>query len=133
MSDVTIHIAGFGRAGYGTGPYGASPIPYLRGAVGSVSVTLGAGVSVSVTGVEATGHTTGGWGVGAFGRGGWGESYLQVDIGNTVSVTGVSTGTIGVPGTLVPAPPSSVGVIISRGTISPVAKSLSFGPGSSLP
>lgn len=88
MSDVTIHLAGFGRAQYGTGPYGASGLPSLVGAVGpngswginafgegawgksEIQVVTGAGVSVSVTGVEATGHTTGGWGVGAFGRGG---------------------------------------------------------------
>ena len=37
MSDVTIHLAGFGRAQYGTGPYGASGLPYLTGKVGANS------------------------------------------------------------------------------------------------
>ena len=67
MSDVIIHFVGFGRAGYGSGQYGASSLPYLTGAVGTASVTVGGGVNVSVTGVEATGHTTGGWGVGCGG------------------------------------------------------------------
>ena len=70
MSDVTIHLAGFGRATYGTAPYGTSGLPYLIGAVGPNS----------------------GWGLNAFGRGGWGtKEYIEVVTGTGVhiDVTGV--------------------------------------------
>ena len=93
MSNVTIRFQGWGRAGWGEGPYGDANIPFITGEVGSVSVNVGTGVHINVTGVEANGYTSGGWGIGYFGRGGWGEAYTQVDIGNSITPSGVSATT----------------------------------------
>ena len=50
MSDVTIRFQGWGRSGWSEGPYGDANIPFITGELGSVSVNVGTGATVNVTG-----------------------------------------------------------------------------------
>jgi hypothetical protein len=38
MADVIVPIGGWGRSGWGEGPWSQSGFPYLTGSVGSVTV-----------------------------------------------------------------------------------------------
>ena len=105
MADVIVPISGWGYSTWGTDGWSDSPaIPFATGAVGSITVTANATVSLTgvsgttslgtseaqirqsvlVTGLSATGEIgytrwdmtvdLGGWGRGVWGQGPWGES-----------------------------------------------------------
>mgnify|MGYP000141281641 FL=1 len=56
MSGVNAYVAGWNRGSWSSGPWNRSAIPIATGAVDSVTVVQGTGVSVSVTGSTATGN-----------------------------------------------------------------------------
>ncbi len=56
MSGVNAYIAGWNRGSWSSGPWNRSAVPIATGAVDSVTVVQGTGVSVSVTGSAATGN-----------------------------------------------------------------------------
>tara|TARA_R100000900_G_scaffold131769_1_gene108044 strand:+ start:1102 stop:1473 length:372 start_codon:yes stop_codon:yes gene_type:complete len=56
MSGVNAYIAGWNRGSWSSGPWNRSAVPIATGAVDSVTVVQGTGVSVSVTGSTATGN-----------------------------------------------------------------------------
>jgi|TARA_R110002012_G_scaffold14069_1_gene59089 hypothetical protein len=56
MSGVNAYVAGWNRGSWSSGPWNRSAVPIATGAVDSVTVVQGTGVSVSVTGSTATGN-----------------------------------------------------------------------------
>jgi len=81
MSGVNAYVAGWNRGSWSSGPWNRSAVPIATGAVDSVTVVQGTGVSVSVTGSTATGN------VGA----------VTITNKNNFSVTGVAaTGLSGI-------------------------------------
>jgi|TARA_R100000951_G_scaffold9367_1_gene8314 hypothetical protein len=95
MSGVNAYVAGWNRGSWSSGPWNRSAVPIATGAVDSVTVVQGTGVSVSVTGSTATGN------VGA----------VTITNKNNFSVTGVAatglSGGVLVWGPIVPSQSSS--------------------------